>query len=76
MDDYRNRIVADPEVMMGKPAIRGTRITVEFLLRMTAAGRTIEEMLEEYPHLTREDILAAHEFAADHIRQAFVQAAE
>ncbi len=70
------RIVSDPEIMMGKPTIRGTRITVEFLLRMTAAGHTIEAMLEEFPHLTRDDILAAHEFAAEHLRHAFVQAAE
>lgn len=72
----KSRIVSDPEIMMGKPVIKGTRITVEHILRMSAAGHTIEDLIEEHPHLTKEDILAAHAFAADYLRNAFVDAAE
>ncbi|MBD3407858.1 MAG: DUF433 domain-containing protein [Candidatus Lokiarchaeota archaeon] len=58
-------IVTDPEVMMGKPVITGTRITVEMILDKLAAGETIDQILEDYPQLTRESILAALSFAAD-----------
>jgi uncharacterized protein (DUF433 family) len=61
------RIKSDPKVMMGKPVIRGTRITVEHVLRCLAAGDSIEQMLSDYPRLTIEDIRAAHAFAADHL---------
>jgi uncharacterized protein (DUF433 family) len=54
-------IVADPAVMMGKPIIRGTRITVELILGKLAAGETIEQILEAHPRLTREGIQAAQE---------------
>jgi len=50
--------------MVGKPVIRGTRITVELILDKLAAGETVEQILEDYPHLTREGIRAALEFAA------------
>lgn len=55
---FHNRIVLDLAVMVGKPIIKGTRITVEHILRQLTQGRTHEEILENYPHLTREDILA------------------
>jgi uncharacterized protein (DUF433 family) len=58
-------IVSDPKVMMGKPVIKGTRITVEHILVEMSAGTTIEELLEAHPHITREDILAALGFAAE-----------
>lgn len=67
------RIVSDPKVMFGKPAVRGTRITVEHILRLMAAGWTVEELLDQHPRLTREDVLAASEFAADHLRDSFPQ---
>jgi uncharacterized protein (DUF433 family) len=57
------RIVENPQVMVGKPVIRGSRITVEYVLRMMSQGITIEEILSEYTHLTREDILACLCFA-------------
>jgi uncharacterized protein (DUF433 family) len=57
------RVEIDPEVMLGKPVIRGTRITVEILLEKLAAGSSIEEILADYPRLTREDILAAVAYA-------------
>ena len=51
--------------MVGKPVIRGTRITVEHILRKLGAGRTDEEIIVDHPHLTVEDIRAAQAFAAD-----------
>ncbi|RMI13990.1 MAG: DUF433 domain-containing protein [Calditrichaeota bacterium] len=62
---YTTRIISDPNIMLGKPIIRGTRITVELILRKLAEGITIEELLTAYPHLTREDILACLEYSAD-----------
>lgn len=56
-----NRISVDPYVCFGKPCIRGTRIWVSLLLDFMANGTTLEELLEEYPQLTREDLLAAVE---------------
>ena len=58
------RIQIDPSVMMGKPVIRGTRITVELILRKLAEGTTEKELLEDYPHLTVEDIRAAVAYGA------------
>lgn len=61
-------IVSDPRIMVGKPIIRGTRITVELILRKLAAGQTIDQILEDYPHRTREGVVAALEFAAESVR--------
>jgi uncharacterized protein (DUF433 family) len=63
--EYTKRIVSDSDIMLGKPIIKGTRITVELVLRKLSEGMTIEELLEAYPHLTREDILAAISYSAD-----------
>ncbi|MGR3310154.1 MAG: DUF433 domain-containing protein [Candidatus Brocadiales bacterium] len=63
--EYTKRIVSDPDIMIGKPIIKGTRITVELILRKLSEGITIEELLEAYPHLTREDILSAVSYSAD-----------
>jgi Uncharacterized conserved protein len=52
------RIVVDPEVLAGKPVIRGTRLAIEFILELLAAGQSEENLLTNYPGLTREDILA------------------
>lgn len=60
-----NRIEMNPKVMMGKPVIRGTRVTVELILRKLAEGATEAVLLEAYPKLTREDIPAAIRYAAD-----------
>ncbi len=62
------RIVSDPQIMMGKPVIAGTRITVELILEKLAAGETIEQILEAHPHLTREAIFSALAFARDALR--------
>ena len=61
------RIEMNPEVMGGKPVIRGTRIPVETILRKLGAGMTAEAVLGDHPRLTREDILAAQAFAADYL---------
>ena len=60
-----NRIEINPKVMMGKPVIRGTRLTVELILRKLSEGATERDLLEAYPKLTREDIHAAIRYAAD-----------
>lgn len=61
-------IVSDPKVMVGKPIIKGTRITVEHILNEIANGLTIEQILVEYPHLTRQGVVAALHFAAESMR--------
>lgn len=58
------RIEINPAVMMGKPVIRGTRITVELILRKLAEGATESELLEDYPHLKPEDLRAAIAYGA------------
>jgi uncharacterized protein (DUF433 family) len=58
------RIVVDPKVMVGKPIIKGTRIPVDAVIRRLAEGMSIEEILEEYPNLTIEDIKSALRYAA------------
>ncbi|MCI4438237.1 DUF433 domain-containing protein [archaeon] len=63
-EELLKRIVVDPKVMVGKPVIRGTRISVEQILRLLAQGLTFEEILKDYPHLTKEDIVAALIYAA------------
>ena len=60
-----DRINIDPKVMLGKPVIRGTRITVELRLRKLAEGATEADLLDAYPRLTREDIHTAIGYAAD-----------
>jgi len=62
---YRERITADAEIMLGKPVIRGTRITVELVLTKLGEGATTEELLQAYPHLRREDVMAALAYSAD-----------
>jgi uncharacterized protein (DUF433 family) len=62
-----DRIQMNPDIMFGKAVIKNTRITVEQIMRKLAGGTTIEEILADHPHLTREDIMAAHEFAADYL---------
>ena len=60
-----DRIEIDPKVMLGKPVIRGTRITVELILRKLSEGANEEDLLEAYPKLTHEDIQASIRYAAD-----------
>ena len=70
------RISIDPAVMMGKPCIKDTRITVELILRKLGAGRSFADLLEAYPKLTEDDVRAALVFAADYMQHETVLAAE
>jgi uncharacterized protein (DUF433 family) len=63
-----DRIEINPKVMMGKPVISGTRLTVELILRKLSEGAGEEELLDAYPRLTREDIQAAVGYAADSLQ--------
>lgn len=65
--DWRDYIVQDPAILAGKPSLRGTRISVDLVLRVSAAGWTREEILDNYPTLTDEMVRAAYVFAADQI---------
>ncbi len=58
------RITIDPEVMGGKPCIRGIRVTVGTIVGLIATGKTVEDILAEYPYLEREDVLEALSYAA------------
>lgn len=62
-------IQSDPAVMMGKPIVAGTRITVELILEKLSAGETIDQILEAHPRLTRGGVLAALDFAAQALRR-------
>jgi uncharacterized protein (DUF433 family) len=64
VEDWKSRITVDPEVLAGKPVIKGTRMAVEFIVELLANGWTIEEVLENYPQLKREDVIAALKYAA------------
>ena len=64
-EDLLNRITVNPDVMVGKPTIRGLRITVEQILKALAAGITTQELLEDYPELEPEDIQAVLLYAAE-----------
>jgi uncharacterized protein (DUF433 family) len=63
----RDRIEINPEIMAGKPVIRGTRIPVELILRKLGAGMAAEAIIADHPRLTVEDIHAAQAFAADYL---------
>jgi len=61
-------ITSNPEVMMGKPVIAGTRITVEYILEKLGSGETIEDILQAHPQLTKDAVLSAISFAKDVIK--------
>ncbi len=64
------RIIVDPKIMVGKPVIKGTRLTVQFILGLLAQGMTIQEIIQEYKNLTKEDIFACLVFAQNAIADA------
>ena len=71
-----DRITSNPAVMLGKPCIKGTRITVELILKWLAAGRTFDELFEAYPQLTDGDLRAALAYAAELVTKDRPVAAE
>ena len=72
MNELLARISVNPNVCFGKPCIKGTRIWVSLLLDMLAGGMAIEDILKEYPHLKREDLLAAMAYGAEMSRERYV----
>jgi uncharacterized protein (DUF433 family) len=73
MNPLLQRISIDPNVCFGKPCIRGTRIWVSLLLDFLANGTTMEQILEQYPQLKYEDILAAIAYGAEMSRERFIE---
>ena len=69
-EELLERIAINPRVMVGKPVIRGTRLTVEYILGLLAHGTTIEEILEEYPGVEKNDIYACLLFASKTLQDA------
>jgi len=63
--DYKKFISRNPGIMLGKPVITGTRITVELIVRKFAGGFTLDDLLRSYPHLSKEQVFAALDYAAD-----------
>jgi len=68
MDNWRNYIESKPEIMYGKPVIKGTRIPVDLIFEKMSFGRSIEDLLVSYPQLKREDILACLSFASETLK--------
>lgn len=66
--EWKDFIKSDPGVMMGKPVIAGTRVTVEQILEKLAAGETVEQIIDEHPRLTKEGVYAALSFASEALR--------
>lgn len=62
---HKGIIVRDPNVLLGKPVIKGTRISVELIMKKLAGGFTFQDILDAYPHLTERQIQAACDYAAD-----------
>lgn len=67
--NWRDRIVSNPEILLGKPVVKGTRLSVELILGWLSQGWTQERLMEAYPQLSRDDIFAALAFAADMMRE-------
>lgn len=73
MNTLMNRIEANPNICFGKPCIKGTRIWVSLILDFLASGQTIEQILNEYPYLTEEDVRACIAYGAEMSRERFVE---
>jgi uncharacterized protein (DUF433 family) len=67
--DWRERITVDPQILVGKPIIKGTRISVEFVIDLLAHGWTTDQILQEYDHLTLEDVRACLAYAGELVKE-------
>jgi len=67
--DWRERIAVDPKVLVGKPVIKGTRISVEFVVDLLARGWTPEQVVREYDHITADDVRACLAYASEMLRE-------
>ena len=75
--DYREHITSDSKVMLGKPVIKGTRITVELVLTKLSQGATVTDLLQSYPNISNDDVLAVLMYAADVVStEAFADVTE
>ena len=63
--NYKDKIESNPDIMLGKPVIKGTRITVELILKRLSEGASMDEILEGYSNITKDDILACLSYSAD-----------
>ena len=72
--DWRERIVVDPRILVGKPVIKGTRISVELIIDLLARGYSKEQIREQYDHITTEDIQACLAYAGEILRSERVYA--
>ena len=70
--NWQDRIISDKGVLLGKPGIKGTRISVEFILDRLASGWTEQVILESYPHLVREDIQAVFAYLNDCVKDGLM----
>lgn len=74
MNVHADRIIIDPKILVGKPVVKGTRLSVDFILELLAQGWSEAEVLRNYPGLAREDILACIEYACELMRSEKVYA--
>lgn len=70
--NWRERIVIDPNILVGKPVIKGTRLSVEFILDLLAQGWSESEIIENYPGIIQEDIKACFSYASDALKNEMV----
>ncbi|MGJ3234898.1 MAG: DUF433 domain-containing protein [Bacteroidota bacterium] len=70
--DWKSHIISDKKILLGKPTIKGTRISVEFILERLADGWTEEKILESYPHLKRSDIQAVFSYLNDFVKDGLM----
>jgi uncharacterized protein (DUF433 family) len=69
LNDWEDRIIVDSNILVGKPVIKGTRLSVEFILGLLANGWSVEQVLDEYPQLKREDVIAALKYAVEMVKE-------
>jgi uncharacterized protein (DUF433 family) len=72
MTHWREHIVSDPDILLGKPVIKGTRLSVEHIVQLLAQGWTEDQLLDNYPRLQREDLLAVFSYIHDCIRDGLL----
>ena len=74
--DWKEKITINPEIMLGKPVIKGTRLTVEFIIGLLAHGWTEQSIMENYPGIAKDDILACLNYAEEMLKTERVYAIE
>jgi uncharacterized protein (DUF433 family) len=72
--DWRDHVHSDPNILVGKPVIKGTRLSIEFIMRLFAVGWTEQQILDSYPGLTSKDLRAIFAFAADCLKEEYYYA--